>query len=270
MSLSQLELDISYARNLTYDASGKVNNSNLAKILTRGVSAAVDISVARDGENFLDSLVERYGLEFGIKAAWNRANITFHPIVDGRKTAETLRAKGVILPEYVGEIILCGKTTVDVPAEKFQIFYVGDDPNIGGDVIRRGHVSYFADKLQLPIEYLLRKWDFSLFVNPEKIREKLQQALTTKFSDPNLPQLAKKISYNANAAEEAFEMMGTEGVVKNLFGDEWWRANAEGYGRALLNAVLEALKVQKSEGALEQKEFLEKLNLLLSYYSFSL
>lgn len=266
MSNPDFELGVSYARDLTFDIDGRVNNSGLANSLRRGISGVADFFIANDFPMALDRLVSKYGIDFSIVPSI-RPDITFHPTVDGGKTADALREKGIVVPKYIEDIVLCGKIREDLPAGRFTIFDVGDDLNAAfyydsSDDARKELPTY-RKKLTLPITYIVERWNFNQFERPGEIQEKLRQSLLTQSSDPIEAMYA---SYNASLAYEAYRLMNTQGVVKNLFGDNEWRENAIGYGRALLKAAMKSLEKQIAKGVENEKEFVERLNRLFVYY----
>lgn len=253
------DMDVPYVRSLTYEADGRVNNGTLAYILTRGIGGVVDSITAKDAERNLGGLVDKYGIDFRIHASI-QPRIVFSSSVEGKKTAEALREKGIYVPKYVEDVILCGQILREIPPERFQIFD-DDDQNAGGKV------PHFAQKLKLPIEYILEKWDFDLFGNPA-IKEKLRQALNHAPQDADLANtdIGRRIRYDWESANEAFGLMGTNGVVKNLLGDFGWRTDAMDYGRALLNATIQALERERTKGMDNQREFTQKLYNLFLFY----
>lgn len=262
MTNPAFDMNVPYVRSLTYEASGKVNNSTLAHILTRGIGGAADFIIASDAERNLGVLVHKYGIDLRVHAE-AASRIGFSSLADGRKTAETLRETGIYIPKYVEDVILCGQILEQISPERFQIFDVDDDPNAGGQV------PHFTKKLKLPIEYIVERWNFDLFDNPA-IREKLREALNRKPQNVELAKfnLGRRVQYDWELADEAFAAMDTKGIVKNLFGDPVWRVDAMDYGRALLNATIQALERQRAKSTEHQTEFIQKLYaLFLSYMS---
>lgn len=256
MSLD-LNMDVGYVISLIYDRSNKIKNSDLSTALRRGISAVADYFIAKDSELILDDLVERYDIEFKLRAAFE-PQITFNPSADGGKIAIALREKGIIVPQYVEEIVFCGKTLPDLPKGRYKIFNVHDDPNIGEKSAE------YARKLQLPIKTIIKRWDFSVFEDGEDIRDYLIQAINEECPDPWFKE--RGAEYNCIVADITYEKMNNEGVVKNLFGDEKWRKNAKGYAKALIDEVIEELKNKKAGNIEIQKEFLDKMLALFFYY----
>lgn len=248
MSLD-LDMDVGYVRSV-------IEGNEPYSILKRGVSSVADFYIAKDSESFLDSLVEKYDLQFGLRVS-HHPEITFSPFADGKKTVMVLRDKGLIVPPYIEEIIFYGKTTAKLSKERCDIFKVGDDPNAGGKVRE------YAERLQLPIETILERWDFSLFSNPQEIQDNLRQAIEEECPHSELKRF---VGYNTDKAEVAYKLTNNLGVVKNLFGDNEWRENAVGYAKALMDAVIQGIEKEKDKNIEIQKEFLDKVLALFSYY----
>lgn len=267
MEASLYDFSAESAKRLFYQ-DGRLNPASrqLAVLLLRGISGVVNSVVANDSEAFLERLVENAHIDFRIEAYADRS-ITFYGSVDGAKAAQVLAQNRIEVPDYVKEIVLSGGlaqarypySTGTIPKHRFPIFNVGEDINAGE------LVSGYISMLRLPLDYVLRHWDFNQFEHAPDIRRKLAQAgLQWNESDGKF--LLPVYVTNLVTISEALRMISTEEAVRVLFGDESWRNLAIRYGNALLEAALHDISDEKERLQGEQRDFIEKMGLLFRHY----
>lgn len=257
---SNFEMDTEYVKNLIdlrYE-NGKYKGESieLYKLLHRGVGAVFDYVIAKDVESCLDSLVEKYGLQVELDLSLvPPPSLTFFMHADTKKTLNIINKKWDV-PEYIKKNIHEFETSEPTKGI-YRIFGIGDDVQIG-----KKDLVPLKYKLIIPIEDVLNEWDITIFAKHEKIKEYLTNSLEVLRRSPE----GMKDKFGAFLTDSACELMNTEGIVKNTFGNSRWRESAIAYAKKLMDLVIENTKKKKRKNIEDQKEFLDKILALFSYY----
>ncbi|MBI3027348.1 hypothetical protein HYY70_04490 [Candidatus Woesearchaeota archaeon] len=289
MANSGYDLSPSYVRETLYNPDGSLRKEtqHLANFLVRGVSGALSLIVANEGEQLLhptarnkkpivSKFVNRFGIEFQLAATVD-GRITFYSSASREKAAKELRQHGFKVPQYIDEIVLSGELPQSLYVTehvkklgdgRFPVFNVGEDRN-AGTVVQE-----YVSRLRIPLEYALSRWDLRKFAEYSEIKTNLERAgiriIDNATGEIFVPDFSNQPVYNVllvlTALNEGLKKISTKEAVRALFGDVLWIDNAMHYSKAVAEASRDDLKAESAKELGKERRFVDASVMLLNHY----